>query len=69
MALFLGTTVLAQVDRAELEGTVKDQSGALIADGKVQVIAVETGLSYGRAANANGCGRVMMTSTAVLSPA
>jgi hypothetical protein len=54
LVLFLGTTVLAQVDRAELEGTVTDQSGALIADGKVHVVALETGLSYNRAANTNG---------------
>jgi hypothetical protein len=54
LAPFLGTTALAQVDRAELEGTVKDQSGALIGDATVHVTAVHRGLTFDRSANAHG---------------
>jgi hypothetical protein len=45
---------VAQVDRAELEGTVKDQSGALIGDAKVHITAIDTGLTFDRTGNANG---------------
>ncbi len=53
-ALLLATTALAQVDRAELEGTVKDQSGALVGDTKVHIMAADTGLTFDRTGNANG---------------
>jgi hypothetical protein len=58
LAVFLGTTALAQVDRAVLEGTVKDQSGALIGGANVHVSAADTGLTYDRVANAHGYYRV-----------
>jgi len=54
LALLLPTTVLAQVDRAVLEGTVKDQSEALVGDAQVRVTAVDTGLTLDRTANAHG---------------
>ncbi len=45
---------LAQVDRAELEGTVSDQSGAKIAGATVSVLAEETGISQENRTNSNG---------------
>ncbi len=36
--------VYGQVDRSNLNGTVTDPSGALIANAKVQVVSRETGL-------------------------
>jgi hypothetical protein len=54
LTLFLAATALAQVDRAELEGTVKDQSGALIGAANVHVASVNTGLTFDRTGNAIG---------------
>jgi hypothetical protein len=54
LMLFVAATALAQVDRAELEGTVKDQSGALIGAATVHLTAVDTGLTFDRTGNANG---------------
>ena len=50
LAVFLS----AQVDRATLEGTVTDPSGAAIAGANVKISAVETGLTQERTTNANG---------------
>jgi len=44
----------AQVDRAELEGTVTDQTGAVVARATVQVLEVNTAISEEKKANANG---------------
>jgi len=44
----------AQVDRAVLEGTVTDPSGGVIVGAKVNVLAVDTGLSQEQATNSKG---------------
>jgi len=44
----------AQIDRAELEGTVNDASGAVIRGAKVQVLAANTGVSQEQQTNSNG---------------
>ena len=44
----------AQVDRAELEGTVSDPSGSVIAGATVKVVAVDTGLSQEIKTNSKG---------------
>ncbi len=54
LALFLGTTALAQVDRAVLEGTVTDQSGAAISGANVKVLAVDTGITQEQTTNSKG---------------
>src|ERR1700731_1595036 len=54
LSLFLGTTALAQVDRAVLEGTIKDSSGAAIAGAAVKTLAVDTGIAQEQQTNSNG---------------
>ena len=44
----------AQIDRAELEGTVNDPSGAVIRGARVQVLAADTGISQEQQTNSNG---------------
>jgi len=44
----------AQIDRAVLEGTVTDATGAVIRGAVVQVLAVETGITVEQPTNANG---------------
>src|SRR5262249_17944463 len=44
----------AQVDRAELEGTVTDPSGSVIVGATVKVMAVDTGLSEEQKTNSKG---------------
>jgi Carboxypeptidase regulatory-like domain len=44
----------AQIDRAELEGTVNDASGAVIGGARVQVLAADTGISQEQQTNSNG---------------
>ena len=44
----------AQVDRAELEGTVTDPSGSVIAGATVKVLAVDTGLGEEQKTNSKG---------------
>jgi hypothetical protein len=44
----------AQIDRAELEGTVTDPTGAVIQGAKVHVLAVDTGISEEQLTKANG---------------
>src|ERR1700724_2475721 len=44
----------AQIDRAELEGTVNDASGAVIRGARVQVLAADTGVSQEQQTNSNG---------------
>ncbi|MHB8215624.1 MAG: TonB-dependent receptor [Candidatus Sulfotelmatobacter sp.] len=53
-ALFLMTTAFAQVDRAVLEGTVSDATGATIPGTAVKILAVDTGISQEQRTNANG---------------
>jgi hypothetical protein len=52
--LFAGTTAFAQVDRAELEGTVTDPSGSVITKATVKVLAVDTGLTEKQPTNSKG---------------
>ncbi len=54
VALILGTTAYAQIDRAELEGTVKDPSGAAISGASVKILAVDTGLTAEQSSNTVG---------------
>jgi len=55
LVLVLGTPALfAQVDRAELEGTVTDPAGRVVAGATVKTLAVNTGLSQERTTNAKG---------------
>ena len=44
----------AQIDRAVLEGTVNDASGAVIRGARVQVLAADTGISQEQPTNSNG---------------
>ena len=44
----------AQIDRAELEGTVKDPSGAAVAGASVKILAVDTDLTQEQRTNSNG---------------
>jgi len=54
LALILGTTAVAQIDRAELEGTVTDPSGAAIAGASVKILAVATGITVEQPSNSIG---------------
>jgi len=57
VALFfamLASTASAQIDRAVLEGTVTDQSGAVIRGAKVQLLGVDTGIGPEQITNSNG---------------
>src|SRR5580698_3616117 len=47
-------SLFAQVDRAVLEGTVTDQTGAAIAGAKVKALAVDTGIAEEQHTNARG---------------
>ena len=57
-ALILGISAEAQIDRAELEGTVRDSSGAVVAGASVKVVAVATGISSGQPTNTVGYYRI-----------
>jgi hypothetical protein len=46
--------LLAQVDRAELEGTATDPSGRVIAGARVNALAVDTGISEEQPTNSDG---------------
>jgi hypothetical protein len=52
--LFVVPLALAQTDRATLEGTVTDSSGATIASAEVRIVEVERGISAVRTTNAQG---------------
>ena len=55
LLLLLGTPALfAQVDRAELEGTVTDPSGRVITGATVKTLAVDTGISEEQPTNSKG---------------
>jgi Carboxypeptidase regulatory-like domain len=47
-------TAFAQVDRAEPEGTITDQSGSVIVGASVKVVAVDTGVTEEGRTNAKG---------------
>ena len=47
-------TLVAQTDRASLEGTITDPSGGSISGANVQVLALATGISQERRTNTNG---------------
>src|SRR5580700_2269099 len=44
----------AQIDRAVLEGTVTDSSGAVVREGRVQIVEVETGIGQEQPTNSKG---------------
>jgi hypothetical protein len=54
LLLALATPLLAQVDRAVLEGTVTDPSGRVIVGANVRILAVDTGISQEQPTNAKG---------------
>jgi carboxypeptidase family protein len=54
LQIILALGAFPQVDRATLEGTVTDPSGAAVAGAAVKISAVETGLTQERTTNANG---------------
>jgi hypothetical protein len=54
LQMALALAAFAQVDRATLEGTVTDPSGAAVAGAAVKISAVETGLTQERTTNGNG---------------
>ena len=54
VALLLVGPAFAQVDRASLEGTITDNSGAVLAGANVKIEAVETGITQEKTTNANG---------------
>ncbi len=57
-ALLLGISAEAQIDRAELEGTITDSSGAVVAGASVKVVAVATGLRSEQPTNTVGYYRI-----------
>src|SRR4029077_9076157 len=62
LALVLGAAILvvamppafAQVDRAELEGTVSDPSGSVVVGATVKIVATDTGLTTEQPTNSKG---------------
>jgi hypothetical protein len=52
--LIPAASAVAQVDRAVLEGTVTDPTGAVMRGARVQVLAVDSGISEEQQANSNG---------------
>jgi hypothetical protein len=49
-----GVGMFAQIDRAELEGTVMDSTGAVILGASLHVVAAGTGISEDQQTNSNG---------------
>lgn len=49
-----GAGASAQIDRAVLEGTVTDQTGARVAGATVKLVALDTGITDAKRTNANG---------------
>jgi len=54
MVVVFGASVVAQVDRAVLEGTITDPSGRVISGAAVKVVAGGTGLTEQQPTNSNG---------------
>src|ERR1700758_4235240 len=53
-ALFAGPALFAQIDRAVLEGTVMDPTGAAIVGARVETTAVDTGITEQQQTNPSG---------------
>jgi hypothetical protein len=53
-ALIFGAAAFAQIDRAELEGTVTDPSGAAVAGASVKIVTADTGLTATQSSNTVG---------------
>jgi hypothetical protein len=54
LALILGTAAHAQIDRAVLEGTVTDPTGAAVVGAEVKILAVDTDLTQEQRTNSHG---------------
>src|SRR5579862_3130704 len=54
IAMALGPVAHAQIDRAELEGTVTYSSGATVARADIKVVAVDTDITQEQLTNSNG---------------
>ncbi len=54
VVLIVATTAYAQIDRAVLEGTVTDASGAVVAGAGVKILSVDTNISEEQRTNSNG---------------
>jgi len=54
LAIALGTSVHAQIDRAVLEGTVADPSGRVISGASIKILAADTGLTAEQKTNSEG---------------
>jgi Carboxypeptidase regulatory-like domain/TonB dependent receptor-like, beta-barrel len=54
MSIVCCVGLFAQIDRAVLEGTVTDQTGARVAGAKVKLLALDTGITKDQLTNANG---------------
>ena len=54
LSMLTGVAAVGQVDRAVLEGTVIDPSGATIAGANVKIVAVDTGISQEQRTNSKG---------------
>jgi Carboxypeptidase regulatory-like domain len=54
VVLIVATTAYAQIDRAVLEGTVTDASGAVVAGAGVKILPVDTNISEEQRTNSNG---------------
>ena len=54
VVLIGATTAYAQIDRAVLEGTVTDASGAVVAGAGVKILPVDTNISEEQRTNSNG---------------
>src|SRR5579863_9939983 len=54
LAAVASVTAVAQIDRAELEGTVTDPSGASIVGASVKVVASDTGITQEQQTNSKG---------------
>src|SRR5579871_6393826 len=52
--LMISPIASAQIDRAVLEGTITDATGAVIHGAEVQVLAVDTGIDGEQRSNADG---------------
>jgi hypothetical protein len=52
--LILGAAAFAQIDRADLEGTVTDPSGAAIGRASIKIVAADTGLASEQQTNTVG---------------
>jgi hypothetical protein len=54
VVMWLACPLFAQIDRAELEGTVTDTSGRVIVQADVKILALNTGLAQEQHTNSNG---------------